>query len=163
MKTDRCALELPTQTVPEWNEGHSETRWTDKNQYQCKYTKHSNLLACISRKYTFKSLTLQFCNRIYFLHFRIGVYLVVTYWTGHFLYTPPFIPQFPNLSPLIFAFSKHISGAFRAPVQKTVNLSKPLHCLKNIGKRKTGSVCQETTNRFTLNENHTFPIYRFTL
>lgn len=87
----------------------------------------------------------------------------MTYWTGHFLYTPPFIPQFPNLSPLIFAFSKHISGAFRAPVQKTVNLSKPLHCLKNIGKRKIGSVCQETTNGFTLNENHTFPIYRFTL
>lgn len=63
----------------------------------------------------------------YIEDFRVSFYLEVTYWTGHFLYTPPFIPQFPNLSPLIFAFSKHISGAFRAPVKKKkkkVNLSK---------------------------------------
>lgn len=115
------------------------------------------------KKYSFKSLTLRLCNKyiFYIEDLKVSFYLVVTYWTGHFLYTPPFIPQFPNLSPLIFAFSKHISGAFRAPAQKKNSESQS--GVWKIPERKIGNVCQEPTNGFPWNAEHTFAIDRFTL
>lgn len=172
--------------MPVVNRWYSETRWTGKKKStkntprcQCKYTIQSNL-ACISSKYSSpKAHVLQVHSRYFLLWtcrtwdlrvefyigcFRGGFYLLLTYWTEHFLYTPPFIPQFPNLSPLILAFSKHRSGAFRAPVWKIVNLSKPPHCLKNMSKKtKTMKCLVEDYKYFTLNYKCTFSIYSFTL